>query len=130
MIEDLISKAKKAHQRSYAPYSKFHVGAAILADDGRLYAGCNVENAAYPQGLCAEAGAISAMICGGGKSIETILIYSEAERPIYPCGGCRQKISEFAHHKTQVFIASKNGVRHQIPFAEIMPFSFTDEDLG
>lgn len=93
-LAPLIDKARQARLRAYAPYSKFRVGAALAADDGGHYAGCNVENAAYPQGACAEAGAIAAMICGGGRRISALVV--AANRPVPPCGGCLQKISEFA----------------------------------
>ena len=81
---------------AYAPYSNFSVGAAILSEGNRLFGGCNVENAAYPEGTCAEAGAISAMIAGGCKTIKEIYVISQSENIVSPCGGCRQKIREFS----------------------------------
>jgi cytidine deaminase len=89
---DLFTAAEAVRARAYAPYSKFAVGAAILADDGNIYAGCNIENAAYPQGNCAEASAIAAMIAGGAKRILRIYVTGPGTAPVTPCGGCRQRI--------------------------------------
>ena len=98
-LEALFDAAKAAQAKAYAPYSRFKVGAAILADDGRIYAGCNVENAAYPEGSCAEAGAIAAMVAGGERRIAEILVVGDGENLVTPCGGCRQRIREFASGK-------------------------------
>src|SRR6478672_5112569 len=92
----LFAAAEAVRARAYAPYSRFQVGAAILADDGRIYSGCNVENAAYPIGNCAEASAIAAMIAGGAKRIIRIYTTGPGREPVTPCGGCRQRIREFA----------------------------------
>src|SRR5690606_25434820 len=92
----LFEAAEAVRAKAYAPYSGFSVGAAILADDGKIYSGCNVENAAYPQGNCAEPSAIAAMIAGGGKRIEKIFVTGPGVTPVTPCGGCRQRIREFA----------------------------------
>ena len=92
----LFEAAEAVRARAYAPYSNFHVGAAILADDGQIYAGCNVENAAYPVGNCAEPSAIAAMLAGGGKRIKRIYVTGPGTMPVTPCGGCRQRIREFA----------------------------------
>ncbi|MEO8683844.1 MAG: cytidine deaminase, partial [Devosia sp.] len=92
----LFKAAEAIRAKAYAPYSRFSVGAAILADDGKIYSGCNIENAAYPQGNCAEASAISAMIAGGGKRITRIYVTGPGTAPVTPCGGCRQRIREFA----------------------------------
>ena len=90
--KDLFEAAEAVRALAYAPYSKFKVGAAILADNGEIYAGCNVENAAYPQGNCAEASAIAAMIAGGGRRITRIYVTGPGRDPVTPCGGCRQRI--------------------------------------
>ncbi|MCA1998960.1 MAG: cytidine deaminase, partial [Hyphomicrobiales bacterium] len=104
-IEALFEAAKAAQAQAYVPYSRFPVGAAIRADDGRVYAGVNVENAAYPLGTCAEAGAIAAMVLGGGRRIEAILVLGPGEALCTPCGGCRQRIREFAAPDCPVLIA-------------------------
>ena len=91
---ELFAAAEAVRARAYAPYSRFAVGAAILADDGRVYAGCNVENAAYPIGNCAEASAIAAMIAGGGRRIRRVYVTGPGAVPVTPCGGCRQRIRE------------------------------------
>ena len=88
----LFEAAEAVRAKAYAPYSKFQVGAAILADDGKIYAGCNVENAAYPVGNCAEPSAIAAMLAGGGKRIRRIYVTGPGSNPVTPCGGCRQRM--------------------------------------
>lgn len=95
-LPELIKAAQEALAKAYAPYSNHPVGAALLADDGQVYSGCNVENAAYPLGACAEAGAIGAMVLAGARSIKHIVIVGPGEVACTPCGGCRQKIVEFA----------------------------------
>src|SRR5450631_2668525 len=95
-VEALFDAARAAQGRAYAPYSRFLVGAAIRGASGAIYPGCNVENAAYPQGACAETGAISAMIMSGEKRIAEMLVIGDGEGLCTPCGGCRQRIREFA----------------------------------
>ena len=99
---ELFAAAEAVRARAYAPYSRFHVGVAILADDGKIYAGCNVENAAYPIGNCAEASAIAAMIAGGAKRIKRVYVTGPGSAPVTPCGGCRQRIAEFADPVSQL----------------------------
>ncbi|MGL5117016.1 MAG: cytidine deaminase, partial [Beijerinckiaceae bacterium] len=96
VLDDLFAAAKAAQEKAYVPYSRFRVGAAILADDGCIYAGCNVENAAYPSGACAEVGAVSAMMLGGGKQITALMVVGDGDELCTPCGNCRQRIREFA----------------------------------
>src|SRR3546814_16494778 len=98
----LVKAAEAVRAKAYAPYSRFSVGAAILADDGKIYAGCNIENAAYPVGNCAEASAIAAMIAGGGKRITRIYVTGPGKAPVTPCGPCRQRLPEFAALSVQV----------------------------
>lgn len=130
-LSDLFDAAHAAYARAYAPYSKFSVGAAIRADDGRVYAGCNVENAAYPVGACAEAGAISAMILGGGRRITEILVLGGPDGQLCtPCGGCRQRIREFAADDCPVHIAGPEGLRRSFTFRELLPHSFGPENLA
>jgi cytidine deaminase len=109
--QNLIDAALAVRQNAYARYSNYRVGAALLDDRGKLYAGCNVENAAYPEGICAEAGAIAAMIAGGGELIHTIVIAGGHDdiEDCTPCGGCRQKIAEFASPETRVVLLQPGG---------------------
>jgi len=127
----LFDAAKEVRKNAHAPYSGFDVGAAILADDGKIYAGCNVENAAYPLGSCAEAAAISAMIAGGARRIKTIFITGSGCEPVTPCGGCRQRIREFADPDIMVisFCADGNEPLRQT-LGQLLPHSFGPEFLG
>ncbi|HVT54183.1 MAG TPA: cytidine deaminase [Dongiaceae bacterium] len=120
----LVEAAKNARAQAHAPYSKFKVGAAILADDGRIYSGCNVENAAYPNGVCAETSAISAMVLGGGKRIREIAVIGSGRNLVTPCGGCRQRIAEFATADTPVHICGPQGPRAHFTIGELLPESF------
>jgi cytidine deaminase len=126
----LFEAAKAAQSRAYAPYSRFSVGAAIRAGSGAIYAGCNVENAAYPQGACAETGAISAMVLAGETRIAEILVIGDGEGLVTPCGGCRQRIREFASAETPVHIAGPLGLRATFTLAELLPHSFGPEHLA
>lgn len=128
-IDSLFAAAKTAQARAYAPYSRFQVGAAILAADGSIHAGCNVENAAYPVGACAEAGAISAMVAAGQRAIRAILVTGPGEELVTPCGACRQRIREFAAPETPVLIAGADGVRARFSLAELLPASFGPANL-
>ena len=114
---------------AHAPYSRFKVGAALLDEHGRIHAGCNVENAAYPQGLCAEAGAMAAMVAAGGKRIAAVIIVGEGAQPCTPCGGCRQKLREFASDDTPVVVADLQQVRARFTLGELLPHSFGPEHL-
>lgn len=120
----LMALASKAQKNAHAPYSNFHVGAAILDENAQLHASCNVENAAYPLGQCAEAGAIAAMVASGSKQIKQILIASPNDELCPPCGGCRQKIAEFANATTEVHMTTKNGVFKTVTFSELLPLAF------
>jgi cytidine deaminase len=120
----LVEAAKNARAQAHAPYSKFKVGAAILADDGKIYSGCNVENAAYPNGVCAETSAISAMVLGGGKRIREIAVIGSGRNLVTPCGGCRQRIAEFATADTPVHICGPQGPRAHFTIGELLPESF------
>ncbi len=128
---DLNQLKEVAHRnmlKAYAPYSKFLVGAAILGNDKRIYGGCNVENAAYPEGMCAEASAISAMIAGGVTIIEKICVISQSEKIVSPCGGCRQKIREFSTEDTKIFLFNLRGSFKVFSVEELLPFSFSEFD--
>ena len=129
MDRRLAEAAKAARARAHAPYSKFKVGAAILADDGQVYGGCNVENAAYPNGVCAETSAISAMVLGGGKQIREIAVVAGGPKLVTPCGGCRQRIAEFADPETPVHVCGPDGLKTTFTIAELLPASFDKRNL-
>ncbi len=129
-VEALFDAAKQAFDNAYAPYSKFPVGAAILTPEGEIYSGCNVENAAYPQGSCAEAGAIAAMARAGRRQIAAILVVGGGVGLCTPCGGCRQRIREFAAPQTPIHVAGPEGFRASFTLAELLPESFGPENLG
>jgi len=125
--EELLEAARVAREKAYCPYSDFHVGAALLDDTGKVHVGCNVENAAYPQGSCAEAGAISAMIAAGGKRIVTIAVAGGGEnktRACTPCGGCRQRIHEFADEQTRIIVKDEDDDWHTYSMDDLLPSSF------
>ncbi len=126
----LFAAAKAAQAKAYTPYSRFNVGAAIIASNGAIYAGCNVENAAYPQGACAETGAIAAMALAGERRIAQILVIGDGDGLCTPCGGCRQRIREFADPQTPIHIAGPDGVRARFTLEELLPHSFGPEHLG
>ena len=120
-----------ARGRAYAPYSRFLVGAAVRTDEGAVFAGCNVENAAYPQGVCAEAGAISAMVLGGGRRIVEVVVAGAGPIAVTPCGGCRQKLREFAAPGAVVRMVDAAGVELVVAtLEELLPMSFGPESLG
>jgi cytidine deaminase len=125
----LLDVARAARQSAYAPYSRFAVGAALLDEQGRIHAGCNVENAAYPQGTCAEAGALAALVLAGGTRIAAALVVGEGAAPCTPCGGCRQKLREFAADDLPVWVADPSGLRARYTLGELLPASFGPDHL-
>jgi cytidine deaminase len=127
---ELLAAAVAVQANAHAPYSQFHVGAAIRTRTGRIFASCNVENAAYPQSVCAEAGAISAMVSGGERLIDAIVTVCEGDALATSCGGCRQKIREFADEHTMIYAAGPDGIRKAYTMAELLPDSFGPENLG
>jgi len=129
-LDELLAAAAAARSRAYAPYSGFAVGAALLDDEGRIHAGCNVENAAYPQGQCAEASAIGQMVLGGGRRLRAVLVLADAPEPVTPCGGCRQRLREFGAPDTPVIVAGLQGVRQRFTLGELLPASFGPEHLA
>jgi cytidine deaminase len=129
-LEALFEAAKAAQTKAHAPYSRFRVGAAIATADGRIFTGCNVENAAYPVGSCAEAGAISAMVAAGERRIAAIVVMGEGDNLVTPCGGCRQRIREFAAPETPIHVAGPDGIRKSFTLDELLPFSFGPDNLG
>ena len=126
---ELVAAAISAISHAYAPYSSFYVGAAIRDENGQIHSGANVENAAYPQGACAEVGAISAMIMAGGRKIDAIAVAGKGDVLCTPCGGCRQRIREFAEASTLIIIADETGERARFAIAEILPHSFGPDNL-
>lgn len=129
-LPELLAAAAAAREHAHAPYSRFKVGAALLDDQGRIHAGCNVENAAYPQGVCAEAGALSAMVLAGGRSLRAVLVMGTGPLPITPCGGCRQKLREFGRDALPVLSADATGLRAHFTLGELLPASFGPEHLS
>jgi cytidine deaminase len=125
----LLQAAKAARQNAYAPYSNFRVGAAVLDEHGRVHAGCNVENAAYPQGVCAEAAALSAMVLAGGRRAAALLVLGAGPSWVTPCGGCRQKLREFGDADTPVLVADAQGVQRGFTLEELLPHGFGPEHL-
>ena len=128
-LDTLFQAARAVQARAYAPYSRFKVGAAIATPGGQVFTGCNVENAAYPVGSCAEAGAISAMLAAGESRIAEIVVMGEGDALVTPCGGCRQRIREFAAGDTPIHIAGPEGVRRSFTLEELLPFSFGPDNL-
>ena len=128
-LDALFNAAKAAQAHAYAPYSRFRVGASIRGASGAIYAGCNVENAAYPATSCAEAGAISAMVAAGETRIAAVLVIGDGELLVTPCGNCRQKIREFAGPDTPVHVAGPDGVRAVFTLAQLLPESFGPDNL-
>ena len=130
-IQDaMLVAACAARDNAYAPYSKFLVGAAVLDEHGHIHAGCNVENAAYPQGVCAEASALSVMIMGGGRKAMAVLVVGVADSPVTPCGGCRQKLREFAAPEVPILIANPQGVLLSMTLDQLLPHSFGPDHLN
>lgn len=130
VIDALFERAKLAREKAYAPYSRFPVGAALRTESGAVFAGCNVENAAYPLGVCAETSAISAMIAAGEQKIAEILVLGPGPGRIAPCGACRQRIAEFAGEKTLVYLADQAGGAVTLHFTELLPHPFGPESLA
>ena len=122
---ELLDAARAVRERAYAPYSKFKVGAALRTPTGAVHVGCNVENVAYPEGTCAEAGAIAAMVAGGDTRIAEIAVIADSPEPVPCCGGCRQKIAEFAGGGVVVTLATTDGKRKTLTVAELLPGVFS-----
>jgi cytidine deaminase len=126
---ELMQAALEVRGRAHAPYSHFPVGAALRDEQGRIHVGCNVENAAYPHGLCAEAGAIAALVAAGGTRITAVAVAGGRLRPVTPCGGCRQKLREFAAEPVPVFCTSPEGQVLETTMGALLPHSFGPEQL-
>ena len=120
----LLDAAREVREMAYVPYSKFKVGAAIRGASGTVYRGCNVENVAYPEGTCAEAGAIAAMVAGGETELVEVAVIADSPSPVPPCGGCRQKLAEFGQHDTPVLLATTEGATLATTVGELLPGRF------
>ncbi len=123
-MRDLLDAALAAYGNAHAPYSRFQVGAAVRSKSGRIFAGANVENAAYPEGNCAEASALAAMVAAGEREIVEALVVAAGERLCTPCGGCRQRLSEFGTPETLVHLCDPEGLRRTVTLGELLPLSF------
>jgi len=126
---EMIELARQALQRAYTPYSHFPVAAVVRGQSGRLYAGCNVENAAYPLGCCAETAAIAAMVMAGETRLIEVAVLGAGERLITPCGGCRQRLWEFAAPATPVHLCGPEGIRRTVTLGDLLPLAFGPEQL-
>ena len=129
-MDDLIRLAREMQARAYAPYSHFPVGAALRSADGSIHGGCNVENAAYPEGLCAEASAIAALVGAGHRHIVECVVTGPGPQPITPCGGCRQKLRAFASDDLPIHLCGPDGRHRTVTLGELLPLSFGPQHLA
>jgi len=127
---ELEAAARKVRENAHVPYSRFKVGAAIRTASGQVFSGCNVENLAYPQGTCAEAGAIAAMCAAGEREIAAVLVIADAPDPVPPCGGCRQKLSEFAAPGVPVTMMTTDGLERTLSMDQLLPGAFRPEHMS
>lgn len=125
----LVEAAAKVRANAHAPYSCFKVGAAVRSASGTVYLGCNVENAAYPEGTCAEAGAIAAMVAAGEVQIAEVAVIADSPDPVPPCGGCRQRLREFSSADVVVTMATVKGATRSMRMDELLPDAFGAEQL-
>ena len=130
MSQQLFEAARAAMAKCHAPYSKFPVGAAILADDGNIYAGANIEVLSFPEGWCAETTAIGHMVMAGAKRIREVAVIAEKLELCPPCGGCRQRLAEFADADALVHLCDADGVRKTLRMDELLPHGFQTEAIG
>ena len=129
MSHDLFEAAKAAMDKAYAPYSKFPVGAAIRTDDGRVFTGANIEVASFPEGWCAETTALGHYVMAGGGRITEIAVVAEKMARVTPCGGCRQRLAEFARPETKLHLCDDKGVVETVTMGEMLPYGFQGETL-
>jgi cytidine deaminase len=137
LMTQLVAAARQARERAYAPYSRFAVGAALLDEQGRIHAGCNIENAAYPQGQCAEASAIAHLVLAGGRRVLAAAVVGvgvvasggPVAAPVTPCGGCRQRLREFAADDLPVWSADLTAVTGRYTLGHLLPDSFGPDHL-
>lgn len=128
-MTDLLSAARDVRANAHAPYSNFKVGAAVRTKDGAVFVGCNVENVAYPEGTCAEAGALAAMCAAGQREVVEVTVIADATAPVPPCGGCRQKLAEFAGGEVKVTMATLKGETLTKTVAELLPGRFDADHM-
>ncbi len=129
VAQDLFQAARTAMGHAHAPYSHFPVGAALRGAGGGIFAGCNVENASYPEGWCAETSAIAALISAGETTITEILVMAQNKHKIVPCGGCRQRLAEFAGQDTPVHLCGQAGIAETVRLGDLLPRAFQLKDL-
>lgn len=129
MADDLFEAARAAMEKAYAPYSKFPVGAALRTEDGRVFSGANIEVASYPEGWCAETTALGHYVMGGGGRIVEIAVVAERMARITPCGGCRQRLAEFASSDTKLYLCDETGVVETVTMGDMLPYGFQGEIL-
>ena len=129
MSHDLFEAAKAAMDKAYAPYSKFPVGAAIRTEDGRVFTGANIEVASFPEGWCAETTALGHYIMAGGGRITEIAVIAEKMARVTPCGGCRQRLAEFARPETKLHLCDDKGIVETVTMGEMLPYGFQGETL-
>lgn len=122
---ELLAAARAVRENAHAPYSRFKVGAALRSASGRVYVGCNVENVAYPEGTCAEAGAIAAMVAAGETRLSAVAVIADSPAPVPPCGGCRQKLAEFGGPEVPVTLATTDGLTLATTIGALLPGSFS-----
>lgn len=128
-MKDLLESARSAQANAHAPYSGFRVGASIRTSSGTLYNGCNVENSAYPEGICAEGAAIAAMVSAGEREITEVLVIGSGHAVCSPCGGCRQKLGEFSSKDTPVHMCNEAGERTTLSMGELLPHAFNADSM-
>lgn len=128
--QTLLDTAREARAQAHAPYSGFAVGAALRSGSGRVFAGCNVENASYPEGICAETAAIAAMVAAGEREIAEVCIIADSAAPISPCGGCRQRLAEFAGPELPITMATLSGKTITHELGELLPLAFRSARPG
>ncbi|GAA4706260.1 cytidine deaminase [Brevibacillus fulvus] len=126
---ELVEKAEQARKLAYVPYSKFAVGAALLTEDGKVYLGCNIENAAYPLCNCAERTALFKAVSEGDKNYKALAVIAETKVPVPPCGACRQVMVELCPPDMKVILANTDGVIEETTVSALLPGAFTKEDL-
>jgi cytidine deaminase len=129
-LDEMLALARRALANAHAPYSRFRVGACLRAASGRLHAGCNVENSAYPVGQCAEATAIGTMVAAGDRKIVEVVVVTEGSELCSPCGRCRQQLAEFARPDVPIHLAGPESVRRTVTLGELLPLAFGRETLG
>lgn len=128
-MSDLLDAARAVRENAYVPYSRFKVGAAVRGKSGTIYSGCNVENVAYPEGTCAEAGAIAAMVAAGETELTEVAVIADSPAPVPPCGGCRQKLAEFGARHVPVTLATTGGRESSHTIGELLPGAFAHDHM-